>query len=183
MHAINDLPTPRDVLIRATLFRNASQIVADGERTIALTPNSTTAVSIDGMLERFVDLTYAYRFGPPNHELTAITMVDADSGAWLSDAFHFPQGHAHHRVEQLPMSATLRLVSDNRWVLHAGAESFARSVCIEATGFTLSDNYFHLAAGQFRQIDLTRDATAPATPTVSLWALNAHNPIDARLIQ
>jgi beta-mannosidase len=52
-----------------------------------------------------MDLTYAYRFGPPAHDLVVATLLAADTRARLSEAFFFPLGLPSSREDALGLEA------------------------------------------------------------------------------
>ena len=64
------------------------------ERAVALTPRSVQEIAAASLSDSFFDFTWAYRFGPPPHDVTVAALVD-EAGVRLSEAFHFPQGRGN----------------------------------------------------------------------------------------
>jgi beta-mannosidase len=98
----------------------------------------------------FFDTTYAYRFGPPAHDVTVARLKRGD--ATLAEAFHFPQGRtrAFH-------DATIEcsVVEDgNNWFLDLSTSVLAQSVSIDAEGWRATENWFHLAPGETKRVAL-----------------------------
>ena len=99
---------------------------------------------------------YAYRFGPPAHDLVVATLR-APSGETLAQAFHFPLG--------LPATRELDVGLDRRRRASTATATrrsslrtrrFAQSIAVEADGFEPDDAYFHLAPGDERALRLRR---------------------------
>ena len=122
------------------------------ERHVTLAPRSTTALSDVDLWGAFFDTAYAYRFGPPSHDVTVARLQSA-TGEPIAEAFHFPLGRA-----AIPAAAGLKvsLEQDDRgWVVRISASSFAQSICIEDAAFVPEDNWFHLAPGYEKVVRMT----------------------------
>ena len=50
----------------------------EGTRVLRVEPRATLSVSVDALLPRFADPSYAYRFGPPPHDLVVATLRRED---------------------------------------------------------------------------------------------------------
>jgi len=99
-------------------------------------------------------LGYAYRFGPPSHDLVVATLRAA-SGEVRARAFHFPLGLPSARERDVGLRAEARPDADGA-ALAVGARRFAQSIAIDAEGFEPDDAYFHLAPGEERTVRLRR---------------------------
>ncbi|HEY1956358.1 MAG TPA: hypothetical protein VGH28_12115 [Polyangiaceae bacterium] len=145
-HAVNDRPAPLACELRVALHRGEN-IVARGARPIEVAPHDALAVRANEVLGRFTDLTYAYRFGPPGHDVTVATLVDA-SGAVLGRAFHYPRGLAGDRAADLGVEASAERIEDGVFGLAVRAKKIARGVAIDAHGFVADDDFFDVAPGE-----------------------------------
>lgn len=89
------------------------------EKQVTLAPRSTTAIPDVEFWGAFFDTSYAYRFGPPSHDVTIATLR-APEGEPIAEAFHFPLGRAAlpppatiaASIERCPAGWRLRLKAD-----------------------------------------------------------------------
>ncbi|MBO3758132.1 glycoside hydrolase family 2 protein [Ciceribacter sp. L1K22] len=151
VHALNESSRTMNVIIRLTCLRDGRQKVVSGESSTALAPRSTYSIAATDMFGAFFDTTYAFRFGPVPHHVTVATMHDAETGEMLSEAFHFPQGRGTAFFDP-EISISLR--KDDVWTMTIEADRFAQSVNVNAHGFSVSDDWFHMGPGK-RTIRLT----------------------------
>jgi beta-mannosidase len=160
VHVFNDGATERRVTLELSCLRHGRQPVVSGRRELALGPHAALTLPATDLFGAFFDTTYAFRFGPPAHDVTVGRLVDAD-GTVMAEAFHFPRGRAAAMVPAA-VTAGLRQVGED-WLLDLSADRLAQSVVIEAEGFVPSDNWFHLAPGGVKTVGLApRPGTDPA---------------------
>ncbi|GAC1336069.1 MAG: glycoside hydrolase family 2 protein [Beijerinckiaceae bacterium] len=162
LYLINESAAAIEAVITLECFKDGAISVMRGRRQVRLEPRSATAISDVDLLGGFFDTTYAYRFGPPPHDVTVARLVDA-TGQVVAEAFHFPLGRA-----ALPPSPALdvALQEDARgWLLRLATKSFAQSVRIEDAQFRPDDDWFHLAPGADKIVRLRpRTDFAAAAP-------------------
>ncbi len=160
VHVINDSADEKHLVLELSCLRHGRQAVVNGRRAITLAPHSAETLPATDLFGAFFDTTYAFRFGPPSHDVTIGRLTDAD-GTVISEAFHFPRGRAE-ALFSAAATAALRQDADG-WVLDVSADRFAQSVAIESEGFVPSDNWFHLTPGALKTIRLAlRAGTDPA---------------------
>ncbi|MNL49554.1 hypothetical protein D3C87_1724980 [compost metagenome] len=114
------------------------------------------------MFGAFFDTTYAYRFGPPSHDVTVARLRDVATGSVIADAFHFPLGRKkalHAANLQVGVSE-----ANGIWSLEIGTDRLAQSVHITAQDYRASESWFHLAPGETRKIDLMPETATSETP-------------------
>ncbi len=156
VHATNERNETLDATLDIELFRGGERCVGRASRAVSLPARGAAEWSAIDWFPGFLDLSYAYRFGPPGQDLIVATLRDSQ-GHSLSQAFHFDLGAtAAHRYEA-GLTATATSVADGKYEVLVRAQQFAQSVSFDAEGFVPDDNYFHLAPG--------------ATATVTLRAL------------
>ncbi len=150
VHVINETPVERTLHLDLACLKNGRQKVVAGDRALVLAPHSQVKIPATDLFGSFFDTTYAYRFAAPQHEVTVATLTDAETGAHLADAFHFPRGRkaAFFDVE---LKAEL-VETETGFALDVETDRFAQSVQIKADGFRPSDNWFHLAPGKAKRI-------------------------------
>ncbi|MDB6087231.1 MAG: beta-mannosidase [Gammaproteobacteria bacterium] len=176
LHVTNEQAAPLEAVLELTLYRAGETTVGTGSRPLTIAPRETLELNAGELFEGFVDLSYAYRFGPPQHELVVATLRAAGDRAVISEAFHFVLGLSAAREADIGLTATAVARADSAFDLKIATRRFAQSVWIEADGFVADDAYFHLAPGTEKTVLLQR---APREPERALrgriHALNALN--------
>lgn len=151
LHVVNDGPEALDLTVELACLRHGRRRAAGGGQALSLAPRSAATLAATTLFGAFFDTTYAFRFGPPAHDVTVARLADA-AGTVIVEAFHFPRGRA---AALFPATVTASLEQDAAgWALLLSADRFAQSVAIEAPGFGLSDNWFHLAPEQVKAVRL-----------------------------
>ncbi|KWZ40708.1 beta-mannosidase [Burkholderia savannae] len=195
VHVLNDAPTPLDARIELVALRDGKTPIARAGRTLRIDAHAGECVNSADLLGRFFDFTYAYRFGPREHDVVIASLYAAD-GALLSQAFHFPERTAPTVFERadigLEASAAYR---DGRWCVDVQTRTFARYVHVSAPGLLPDIDWFHLAPGAAARIELAADPHSPhshdnppdasaalaAPPAIEVRALNSNKTIRPRI--
>ncbi|HEX3511508.1 MAG TPA: hypothetical protein VHT27_10475 [Solirubrobacteraceae bacterium] len=177
VHAANDRDAPLHAELRVSLYRDGAQRVATGSRPIELPAHSGYEVDSEELLGHFADASWAYRFGPPGHDVVVASLERPGAPpSVLAQAFRFPAGRplTRHAPSELGLEATLRDRGDESWELSLGAPRLAYGVRIHVPGFEASDDALTLEPGVPRTITLRRRAgdRDPAPPAGELTALN-----------
>lgn len=152
IHLVNETATSQNMTLEIACLRDGAQPVVSASRPLSLDARSAHRVPATDLFGAFFDTTYAYRFGPPSHDVTVATLIDTDGGV-IAEAFHFPLGrktskhaskvdHAFHPI-------------DGTWWLELTASQFAQSVHIDFEHFLAEDDWFHLAPGRAKRIRLS----------------------------
>ena len=185
LHVTNERPTPLAANLEVKLYRSGEVSVGSARRALTLAGHDVQEIAAGALFEGFLDLSYAYRFGPPQHDLVVATLLD-DAGTQLAQAFHFVQGLSAMRELDIGLTASVKAGTPRAGASRADAppfevkistRRFAQSVWIEADGFIAEDAYFHLAPGNERTVLLRRSHHDPEKPLRGrVHALNAHTP-------
>jgi beta-mannosidase len=175
LHALNDTCSPIEAELRVTLYRGGRFRGASRSTPLTIPERSGRSVHADALFDGFIDLTYAYRFGPAQHDVVAATLRNAATGRILARAHYCPCGLPTARDEALELVARTERVTDG-YILTLEASRFAHAVAIEADGFVPDDNFLHIEPGEARRVFLSAEAAAePLHGTVS--ALNGVAPV------
>jgi beta-mannosidase len=89
-HVINESDRELVGELNVTLQRDAQVVIAQAVTPVEVGPRSKRSFSVDALLGTFYDTAYAYRFGPPKHDV-AIATLTAAGGEVVAEAFHFPR--------------------------------------------------------------------------------------------
>lgn len=171
VHVINETGNAIDCVLQLAALRDGRTEVVSARQPLSLEPRSSLRLAATDLVGGFFDFTYAFRFGPPSHDVVTAQLFLADGGLALADAFHFPLGRAK-AMHQAEIEASL-LQEEEGWSLMLTASQLAQSVHVISEGHVPEENWFHLAPGKMRKIRLApRTGTDPAAlPTGTIHAL------------
>lgn len=155
LHAVNDGPLPLSAEIEITLYRHGEKPVAQGKCPVTVPARGSLQVRGDALFGHFTDSSYTYRFGPAGHDLAFAVLRDADSGTVLASDFFFPLGHGFAVQPALGLSASVETLAPDRYRITVRCPRFAQAVAIDAPGFSIDHNYFHLPPGGEKMVTLT----------------------------
>ncbi len=155
LHVVNDFGATAEVTVELVCLRDGAVPVVSGRRDLSLEPHSVSQIAATDLFGAFFDTAYAFRFGPPSHDVTVARLIDRGSAEEIASAYHFPLGRSAARRD---VTFTLELVeSDQGFALDVSTDRFAQNVQIDVAGFEVSDNWFHLAPGKAQRILLSGD--------------------------
>jgi beta-mannosidase len=143
--------------IEVELLRFEGRVVAKSRIPIELAPRSSTEISIDGLLGGFVDSSYAYRFGPPGFDLCHAQLhakTAASDARPIAEIVQVVSPIDTNPDPDLGLSARWLACSDRIALLEIASDHFARNVSIEFDSADPDDDFFHLAPGRPRRIEL-----------------------------
>ena len=175
LHAINDTERPIEAELELALYRRGGVRAASGTVSLTLAARGTVTVSSDKVLDQFLDVTNAYRFGAPDRDLAVGTL--RSRGAVLGQSFYFPLGHAFALEHDLGIQASARRAEGGTYLLNIKTRRFAQAIAVEVRGYVARDNYFHLEPGAERLV-LLRPFGAPREFKGTVRPLNAFGPTE-----
>jgi beta-mannosidase len=140
------------------------------EGAVALTPGprSTTEHDAETVLGRFADITYAYRFGPPAHDLVVVRLTDERDGALLAQTTYEPFGPKASTIPAAELGLRARLEGDDAagdpadLRVRCRSGRVAHDVRLRVPGFRADDEAFTLAPGETRTVTLRPARTGAA---------------------
>ena len=171
IHVVNEPDQPFSGTVRIELFRSGEVPVGSGELAVELSGRSSVSLAASAAFDGFVDLTYAYHFGPPNHDVVAVTLCDR-TGAIVAETTYLPLGLERPVEPDVGLSASLWTDEVGDGWITVTTRRLALFVVPELAGFVPDDAWFHLAPGHSRTIRVRRDGTA-GSPSGRVQALNS----------
>lgn len=151
-HVVHEPDRPLDAVLKVALFAPGDALVARASHALQVAPRGARTVALAGLFDGFHDLTYSYRFGPPAIALVQVRLESAQ-GTVLGEAYHFPAGRPSGLGTHAPLAgASLQAGADGTLRVCLQAQGFAQAVSIELDGHDLSDNHFHMAPGDTREV-------------------------------
>jgi beta-mannosidase len=184
IHVANDGSTPLAVWLRVALYKAGEQCVGQSEIFIDIPEHTTSTLGVEEILGRFVDAAYAYRFGPPGHDLLSVSMRENRDGMPLAQAFRFPAGRTTQRspIADLGIAGEGRQLADGTIEVRLTTRRFAWGVRLASQGFMPEDAYFGIEPGGERRIVMIPTGRGDCAPNLTITAINGegHIPIAIR---
>lgn len=177
VHVANDRSEALEARLRIALYRDAEVRVEETSAEVVIAPHAVRAWDLEALLGRFVDASYAYRFGPPPHDVVAATLTAAD-GALLSQAFRFPAGRPLMPSGADAAGARAVLEHGQPARLSVSGRRVLLGVQIHAPGFRSDDDAFTVEPGGSRTVAL--HPTGEASGPVWVTALNVRGRIPVK---
>lgn len=183
VHVVNESASPRTVRLALRCLRDGEFVAAQAEQVLTLAPRETRRLVAAELLDHFFDFTYAYRFGPPAHDVVLATLhdaspdanADAPASVLLSQSVFLPDRRAD-ALQDPGLSASVAC-EDGVWWLTVSARRFARWVHVDDHACMPETDWFHLGPGESRRIRLMHDGAdatrTGAIPSGEVSALNA----------
>ncbi len=158
-HVANDGPRPLAARLRIGLYSDQELPVGAGEVALDLAAHGATEHDVEAIVGGFVDVSWAYRFGPPAQDVIVASLeqpVEDGPPRLLSQAFLFPAGRplAPEPVDRLGLSVITGRGPDGAPVLEIAARRLAYGVRIHLPGYVPGDDAFSIEPGGRRIIPL-----------------------------
>ncbi len=180
LHLINETGEDLEAVLELDLLQAGRIPVGHGARAVSIPAFGAHTLAAEDLLPSFSDLTYAYRFGPPRHDVVVGRLTSADGARVLSEDVHFPLGFDLPLQASVGLSATLEPDPDSGFLAALQSPVFLQTVALESRGYLPDDNYFHLSPGRVKQVRF-RPVPGPPTPfRAHLSALNLRESLTLR---
>jgi beta-mannosidase len=182
VHLANDGPSPLRARLRVALYQEFQHLIDEAVLDVELEAHGGLTRNVEELLGRFVDVSWAYRFGPPAQDLIAVTL-ETPGGELLSQAFRFPAGRPLTResASDLGLDAVIEPSAAGPR-LHVTSRRFAYGVRATVPGYTAADDAFGVAPGGERRVALRAvGAAAPVGAAATLHALNLSGAVAVRV--
>ncbi len=163
IHVANDRPTPLTAQLRVSLYRDGELDVGGVDVPIEIAPHSQDEWNLETLVGRFLDASWAYRFGPPAQDAI---VVSVEGPGVLSQSFRFPAGRPLRREspEQLGLTARIARSATGETKLTISSRRLAYGVRLHGAGTLASDDGFSVEPGGQRTVALRahHDSADPA---------------------
>ncbi|HEX4010827.1 MAG TPA: hypothetical protein VHX62_12495 [Solirubrobacteraceae bacterium] len=177
-HVANDRDAPLAARLRVSLYRDGEVPAGEAVEDVALPAHGALRRNVEAMLGRFVDVTWAYRFGPPAQDLVVASLerVSGETVELLSQSFRFPVGRPATPVpaDRLGLRGIVEQRDGGGRVLRVASDRFAYGVRPVVPGHGVADDAFGVEPGHERVVELTPCAGEAAADGAAGWltALN-----------
>ena len=164
---VNDGAAPIAATLRLRCLRDGAVVVAEADVPVVVPGRGRLTIAPATLFPRFFDVTYAYRFGPPDHDVTT-AWLELD-GQVLATAQHFPRGRAV--LGPAVLTAALRPDADG-WTVDVTTDRFATCVHLADGAWSAEENWFDVIPGRPCRVALQADS-GHVPPAGTVRALNA----------
>ncbi|MCX8553817.1 hypothetical protein OS121_01705 [Mycolicibacterium mucogenicum] len=137
----NDSASPRSGELRLVTTNHVG-VAIEGTHRVTVPPASSLTLTDADVSGHFRDLSHAFRFGPPAADAVHAE-VTLDDGTSIHDVLIV--NPRPFQAASAVCAVVMRETAD-RWILELTSSVALRYVEIDAPGWSLSDNYFHVAA-------------------------------------
>jgi beta-mannosidase len=172
LHVANDGPEPLRAALRCALYRDLETCVGEERMEVDVEPHGGFSANLERVLGRFVDASWAYRFGPPAQDLIVVSLEQ--DRQLLSQTFRFPAGRPAGRepASRLGVRTALDDADGPVAKLTVSSQRLLYGVRVTVPGFEASDDAFSVEPGHARSVVLRRRSEAAGPPAGSVTALN-----------
>jgi len=164
-HVVNESGKNQIVELEICAWREGDVLVAKGIKEYAMTAHSGQSLSALDLFDHFLDLTYAYRFGPMTCS-AVIATLRGQAGNQLAQAFYFPGGLTTEREIDIGLSAEFVMTDDQTAQVLVRTKHLAQGVHFDTPGFQPDDEYFNLQPNGTLSVILRRTGTRELTGSV-----------------
>jgi beta-mannosidase len=161
VHVVNDRPTPWRGMLTVQAVRQGTVVTTRGACPVSVPAHGAVSFNAGETVEGFHDLSYAYRFGPPPHELV-LAQLEEQSGAAVARAWHVVGHYPARRVPTVGLTAAWERTPAGAPALRVETQAVAMAVRVQLPGWMADDDAFHLAPGESRLLALSPEPGAPA---------------------
>jgi beta-mannosidase len=175
IHISNDGPEPIDVRLRAALYHSGQRRIAESCTAARIGAHTTQTYGLERILGRFQDVSYAYRFGPPGHDIVAISVYGGYDETPFAQCFRFVGDRTAQRapISEFDFTGQFQMLAEGKVELLLTASRFAWGVRVASLGFLPDDAYFGMEPGCKRRLVLTPTHSAQIPENGIVTALNA----------
>lgn len=166
----NDRPEPLRAALELLVLSDRGAVVAEHSEPLDLPPHGDAARDVEGLLGRFLDPTYSYRFGPLRHEAIVARLLDVDADRLLAEDVYRPVVAPLPTVSSLDTDVTEN--GDGSLTVTLSTSRILCAVRVEARGYRPDDAYFWLTPGRSRSITLERTTDSDRSFRGFVGALN-----------
>jgi beta-mannosidase len=178
VHVANDRDAPLGARLRVTLYRDGAVRADEAIEDVALPAHGALRRNVEAMLGRFVDVSWAYRFGPPAQDLVVASLerVNGEAVELVSQSFRFPAGRpaTPEPAARLGLRGIVEEADGGIRVLRVACDRFAYGVRAVVPGHAVADDAFGVEPGHERVVELTPVAGEAGAEGAGGWltALN-----------
>jgi beta-mannosidase len=177
VHVANDRAFAFEGRLRVALYRDLEIRTAVASKDLSVPAHGGAVYNVEALLGYFTDAAWAYRFGPPSHDVVVATLESDDEH--ISSSFLFTVRRPLERESADRLGLTVERGADSL-ELHTSARRLVYGVRIAAPGFAGDDDAFSVEPGGSRVVTLRPLSPGTEFSGASVTALNLAGSVDIR---
>ncbi len=171
VHLTNETSESVAGTLEVVLLREPNTVIAKREIPFDVKARSRERVQANEILGLFYDVTYAYRFGSPQHDVAVVTWYDEERRV-LGEAFHFVQRQIKPDACAVGIASEYAAVGAGEYDVTVTSDRFLHYVFLKAVGYLPDDNYFHLLPHRTKRVRFRPINGNPPSFAAELEAVN-----------
>jgi len=180
LHLLNETDQTLAGRVEVDLLQAGRTPVGHAEQDVSIPAHGARTLSADALFAAFSDLTYAYRFGPPRHDVVIARLVAEDGLTVLAEDVHFPLGRNLPFQDSAGIITAVEPGPEGTFTLALESPVFLQALVLASRSHGPDDNHFHLAPGRTRRIRFLPRADPAAPFRAELSALNLRESLPLR---
>lgn len=180
VYLAHDGETQLNCQLKISLFTEEGRVLEANEQQLTLHPRSTQRISVDYFLGRFVDSSYAYKFGPRQFIACHVEVYSEDGSLIMEKTYAQPEV-TQTISPNIELTASAKKLSAFEYEIIINTNYPAFYVVLDIDDFLPSDNYFHLMPSTTRRI-VIKTQQPNAKPYGRVYALNSKNAYILKII-
>ena len=169
VHVANDRPDPLTARLRVACYSGLELLVGQAVETLQLPAHGVATRGVEELLGRFVDASWAYRFGPAAQDAIVASLESID-GVLLSQSVRFPGGRPATAAPAAELG--FHAVTDGARSVRIRTRRLAYGVRLHVPGFEPDDDAFCVEPGAERLVELRPRAPGEKFARGEVSALN-----------
>ncbi len=157
------------------VLQHSRVCIAESSTEFEVQSKHSKDILIDELLGRFFDTAHRYRFGPPNHDVIVMTLVDENGQQELTKCF-FPGNRDLRKLDRANVQIDCS-VSKGLEEIQIQSDCFLQHVKLFSRTHEFDDNYFHLAPGISKTVIAKQIGSSARPLRGTLSAINLMNQI------
>ena len=153
VHVINETDRRLSASLELTLLHRGRTVVARARRPCSVDARSVARYRAEAIFDRFLDVSGAYAFGPPAHDVLAATL-SGQTGEALGEAFWIRDAAVVASEGGAAVVAEAQPTDGAAFVLSLTSECFLFAAHVDAPGFRPDDDYFCVMPGRTKTVRL-----------------------------
>lgn len=167
-----------DGTVEIQLLQSSRTCIASASKSVRVSRGNPVELSLDGMLGRFLDPGYRYRFGPPKHDVILATLRSSDGRLLMSSCF-FPGSRDIFRHDSAEIAITT-ITDGGATYLRIRSDRLLQFARLTSRTHSFTDNYVHVPPHTDVDIAVTAISNNGNALRGSLAALNLVNSVRFR---
>lgn len=151
IYLAHDGATALDCHLEIALITADGKVLEQQIKPCQLAARATQRISIDSFLGRFVDSSYAYRFGSRSF-VTCVAKLTGSGGKMISQKVQIDSALTQAVTQDIIVSAKVQKLDTCNYLLTISVNKPLFFAAIDIANCTLSDNYLHIMPGFDAQV-------------------------------